>query len=249
MYEIHPHIENDLSDDTKLWRYMDLARYVSMLQKKEIFLARADAMTDKWEGYFESNLGKRPSEYGEDAELMSLISPGIYHHGRKHVFLNCWHESEVESAAMWSIYDAADRGVAVQTTYGSIKSSITSDRSIYGGKVIYVDHSKKFIPEGNMYLPYLHKRLSFEHEKEWRLIASWAAGISERDEHGKAVKWGPDEPPKALHISVDLQNLIQRIYVSPNAPDWFLEVVTLLASSLGFTWPITKSDLSGDPIF
>ncbi len=36
--------------DVKLWRYMDLTRFVSMLEEKGVLFTRADLFDDKFEG-------------------------------------------------------------------------------------------------------------------------------------------------------------------------------------------------------
>ena len=38
------------------------------------------------------------------------------------------------------------------------------------GRVSYVDYNTTIIPEGNAFFAYLHKRQSFEHEREVRAI-------------------------------------------------------------------------------
>ena len=43
---------NGLENDVVLWRYMDVGKFISMLQKEIIWLARADAFVDKHEGRF-----------------------------------------------------------------------------------------------------------------------------------------------------------------------------------------------------
>ena len=50
----------------------------------------------------------------------------------------------------------------------------------------------------------MHKRSSFSHESEYRLLAMWTPEVLETDEHGKAVRTEPDLPPLFLREPVDL---------------------------------------------
>ena len=42
---------NPPSSDAILWRYMDFTKYVSLLEKRALFFARADKLEDPFEGY------------------------------------------------------------------------------------------------------------------------------------------------------------------------------------------------------
>ena len=68
----------------------------------------------------------------------------------------------------------------------------------------YVDYDATFIPEGNLFFPYMHKRLSFEFEREYRLLAMWSPKSLEVDDHNTVVRSEPDDPPLFLRERVDL---------------------------------------------
>ena len=51
-------------DDAAVWRYLDLAKYVAMLQRNCLYLARADQLGDPFEGsYGIPNIAARPQNY------------------------------------------------------------------------------------------------------------------------------------------------------------------------------------------
>jgi hypothetical protein len=120
----------------------------------------------------------------------------MYQHGRTHTYLSCWYMGEGESYAMWKIYDAAGKGVAIRTTAGRLKESLIGTRQppAFGAMVQYVDYAKTFIPEG-MFFPYIHKRPSFSYENEYRLLAMWSPEVLEMDEQKVATRMEPDVPP------------------------------------------------------
>src|SRR5690606_27801928 len=84
------------------------------------------------------------------------------------------------------------------------------DPEVQIGQVKYVDYENQFIPEGNLYYPFLYKRKSFEHEREIRLLVrdnTTLIGEEPEFEHGCFKK-------------VDLKQLINSIYLSPLMPEW-----------------------------
>ena len=53
-----------------------------------------------------------------------------------------------------------------------------------------------------------------------------------------------------LYVPVDVERLIERVYVAPHAPEWFGELVRSVAELYGFhVARIGPSDLARDPIY
>lgn len=231
---------------------MDLYRLLDLLQSSELHLTRADQMEDRWEGAFSAvNLAMRPRLYGENWDVMSSHMPVIYQHGRTHTYLHCWYMGLNESYAMWKLYDVAGKGVAVRTTAGRLKQSLLGTRQIlvHGAQVQYVNYDESFIPEGNVFYPFVHKRLSFAHESEYRLLAIWSPKVLEVDEHKTAVRSEPDLPPLHIREPVDLDLLIESVYVSPDSPDWMAKVVRDVAGKYCRDVEVRHSDLRADPVY
>lgn len=251
VYEKHPDLP-DIGDATSLWRYVDLYRYLDLLQTAELHLTRADQMEDRWEGaYSKVNVATRPDLYGEHWDRMSQSMPFIYQHARTHTYMNCWFMGETQSYAMWKLYDAAGKGVAVRTTAARLKEALIGEHRppLAGAKVKYVNYDETFIPEGNMFFPYVHKRSSFEFECEYRLLAMWSPKSLEVDEHNTVVRSEPDEPPPFLREQVNLEVLIERVYVSPDAPDWVARVVQEVTARYMVGVDVVHSDLAADPVY
>jgi hypothetical protein len=251
VYQPHPDLP-EIDDATSLWRYVDLYRYLDLLQTAELHLTRADQMEDRWEGaYSKVNVAERPDVYGKDWPMMSEAMPRMYQYARIHTYMNCWFMGEAQSYAMWKLYDAAGKGVAIRTTAARLKTALIGDRlpPLSGAKVNYVDYDATFIPEGNLFFPYIHKRLSFEFEREYRLLAMWSPKSLKPEEPGAAVRTEPDTPPPFLRESVDLAGLIERVYVSPDAPDWVARVVQEVTRRYLANVDVVHSDLAADPVY
>jgi hypothetical protein len=244
MYEEHPIFE-DISDDSKLWRYMDFAKFLEMLESNSLFFTRVDNFEDKFEGSnskFNKKVGREvysdltDEQYkSHSAQFGDTLKMLI-----RNTCINCWHSNEYESEAMWKLYSHSNESVAIQATYSKFKSCFNkTDTRIYIGKVNYIDYEKDWLPESNLYSPFLHKRKSFEHEREVRaLIQEIPDGIYSKDkfEYGK-------------NINIDLNCLIEKIYISPIAPRWFFDLVKKILIRYGFDKEVVYSNLNDTPIY
>ncbi len=228
----------DIPDDTVLWRYVDLYRLLDLLQTSELHLTRVDQMEDRWEGAYSSvNVARRPDIYGKDWPAMSTAFPQMYAYARTRTFVNCWYMGADESYAMWRLYDAAGKGVAIRTSASRLKSALTGSHLISAAPVSYVDYQTTYIPEGNIFFPCIHKRKSFAHESEYRLLAMWSPGQFEEE-----------MPPVFLRESVNLTSLIEAVHVSPDAPSWGAGVVTDVVHRYLPDTEVRQSDLGADPV-
>lgn len=242
----HPTFRNQPKADDKVWRYMDLARYLSLLGGKTLHFARADQMADTWEGaYSQNNYDLRPAFY-ENHESMGGVMRSYRMQWRQLVHMNCWHDAPHESAAMWDIYQRDGRGVAVQSTWGKLTSSIKGNRHIFGARVKYVDYSSYYISENIPYEPFMHKRESFAHEREIRLMTMSSHDPWTVVEEPVLIDFAAGPP--GLTVPVDLDGLVENIYVAPNAPNWLGEVVRQVTEQYGFEFNVLQSDLGADPI-
>jgi hypothetical protein len=48
---------------------------------------------------------------------------------------------------------------------------------------------------------------------------------------------------------VDLDRLVERIHVSPTAPEWFADLVTDVCARYELSAPIEQSSLAGSPVY
>src|SRR6056300_1352601 len=125
---------------------------------------------------------------------------------------------------MWKLYLTGKEGVAIQSTFKRLKDSFKVNKvdKIYIGFVKYIDYEKDSIPERNIFNPFLYKRKSFEHEKELRaIIMKFALAEQTRGKHILYV----DPEWIGNYVKSDLNILIEKIVVSPTAPDWFTELI------------------------
>jgi hypothetical protein len=110
-----------------------------------------------------------------------------------------------ESVAMWKMYLKSDQGVAIQSTAQRLKDCLATSRSdLKIGEVEYLDYDTDILTD-----PIFCKRKSLVYERELR------AYIFDGEQ---ALSDAP--PPPGLTVSVDLDALVEKIYVSPTAEKW-----------------------------
>lgn len=235
------------SDDTVLWRYMDLPKLLSMLEKKVLYFALPSEFEDKWEAVIPRDLTTAIQTWSGAASGIVLDEFGRLH-GRSAI--NCWYSGTDESVAMWRLYTNSEYGVAIATTVGRLKAALEACAlDVYLGSVQYRDHSERPVnslsyTEISPMKPLLQKRVCYRHECELRaitLLPGTAAGevgdnvfSMPAAEHGKS-------------LLVNLQTLIERVVTGPRYPFW---AVSLLESALersGVRVPTVESKVFSAP--
>jgi hypothetical protein len=244
MYKTHPVFKPPAEAHIPLWRYMELSKFLALLEDQALFFARANTMADKFEGA--SGTAALVARSRLDRGLAAVLTQAASFNKlmTNFTYLNCWHASEYESAAMWGLYQRDGRGLAVRSTFERLTKSMQSDLFIYAGVVEYIDYESVAIPETNGYAPYMHKRMSFEHEHEVRAVIQDMSSAYEIYGNKKDVPLVP-----GLLIPVDLEQLVESVYVAPEAEEWFAKLVEKLVRRYGREWPVRYSDLSRDPVY
>lgn len=229
---------------------MDFTKFMSMLINSGLYLSRADLLGDSFEGTITEQdvIGRRafyesiwpPSEGPPKISWEKFEQQAVYGNKaiRETMYINCWHMNNVESAAMWSQYTKSGEAIAIQSTFDRLRSYV--DEKCYLGIVKYVDYAKAAIPGGNTFWPFLHKRLSFSHETELRLI-QWNSITRDK-------VWYPN-PAHGYWQKISLGDLIETIFVSPNSPTWYFELVQSVVRKFDLSIPVQQSDLGKSPIF
>ncbi|MDA2230952.1 MULTISPECIES: DUF2971 domain-containing protein [Bacillus cereus group] len=249
MFIEHDDVNSNIEENAKLWRYMDFAKFVSLLSTESLYLCKPDEFDDVFEGrLFGLEKAKKIIENQKLSEGNGFAFGSYEGYSktklatsdflRENAFINCWHLNEEESAAMWGLYVKSGQGIAVQTTFEKIKQSLNHcGKEVYIGKVKYVDHKKEENFYGNNILPFFTKRLSFKHEEEVRIVYS-APNHKEFWDDATIYQNTP-----GINIKVDLGELIERIYISPDAPPWFMSVVEVVLKKFNLDPEVIHSKL------
>lgn len=220
MYRPHIHFESPNDPEVRIWHYMDLFKFLALVDTSQLYFARLDTLEDPFEGVFPS------------ASLLQSSEIEPFQHLRRSVFASCWHMSPHESAAMWKIYSHAGQGIAIQSTFARLSGSFGESKpDVHIGAVRYRDYTCESIDENEALACALSKRRSFEYERELRA----------------AVLHDETDPPTGISIPVDLDRLIEHIYLSPALTAWQEETLLSLLKRFRVEKLLKKSELGFFP--
>jgi hypothetical protein len=260
-FTTHPEFVPPPKPDSLVWRYTDLAKFLSLLDRSALYFPRVDTLDDPFEGLYTKSSAAVEELTFEEWKLRSNIDDEGTYKGfvgmqrnvrqfsklqREITFVNSWYCQEHESAAMWSSYLKTQEGIAIQSTYQRLTEAFANyaEYEIFIGMVSYMEYDCQAISGGNILLPLMSKRKSFEHEHELRAVI-WTM------QHGKN-EWGAAnklKEVKGIYVPAALERLIERVYVAPTAPDWVRELLESLVRRFGLSAPVQKSSLAEAPFY
>jgi hypothetical protein len=249
----HPCFQLPTNKDIPIWRYMDLGKYLSMLDRGCLYFARATTLDDPFEGaptrlmvalreHIRANRATDPALASyKDVPDGALNWGAIFQSTVRQHFVNCWHMNEHESAAMWKLYSSSSEAVCIQSTYRRLR--ICLPQCVMMGEIKYIDYETQGFPVDNGFYAITHKRSSFSHERELRAIFWELSGEEDAQRYKSRIEAG------GLAIEVSLSALIERVCVSPTAPSWFATLVGTMTERCGFKFPVDHSALAARPLF
>lgn len=253
--------------NAKLWRYMDLAKFLSLLESSSLFFTRIDHFQDPFEGTLGTMKNEKSWAAKEKAwrkrwiELESknsninlndreqeLLADQKFQEYRDNIkkwrtknYVCCWHQSDIESEAMWQLYTRdSKQGIAIQTTFERLYQALPPTPQPSFGMVKYVnfDDYNNGLSQNTFHsfeAPW-YKRASFAHEKEFRVIIEHMRNPGFRD-------W-------SKLIQVDLNILIENVYISPEAERWFADLIkNIIRNRYKLCLNVNQSRLNETPFF
>jgi hypothetical protein len=222
--------------DTVIWRYMDVLQFLTMLEQHALYFALLREADDVWEAALSNRLNA--TLIASAADLSAR-----YRRLSKHVAINCWHENQSESVAMWSLYTSECNGIVIQSTVGRLMESFKSNAGmVHIGRVIYEDHDKDYdepYPTSglNMLRAVFQKRECYRHESEVRAIIH----VMDQLPPDAVPPFAIPPPAHGIPFDVDLNLLIQRVVVSPSFPRWGHDVLKAAMKNAGLSLDIEES--------
>jgi hypothetical protein len=151
---------------------------------------------------------------------------------------------------MWRLYSRADQGIAITTSRQALKGAVETE-----GYVIDVKYIDFISGNADIRIPtdvFEYKRRAFAHEAEVRAIITHypQAGF----ERGMPCLSRPVEheeyPEEGYAVDVDLEQLINKIVVSPSAANWYFEAVRQLVMKYELSEQLVAwSNLRAAPVY
>ncbi len=233
----------NIDNDQKIWRFKNFKWFEDILHSKSLYFRNAVnlALDDAHEGRYSEKVMRDIFNKSEEIsrDNRKIDSP-IYPIPRgnrtdffkqsieslEYTFVNCWHINNVEYDFMWKLYAKNDLGIAIQTTYGQLCKSLNfHDFDIH---IAPIDYEPE-LEYRYLWEPILIKREHFKPEQELRI---WVCDCS------KEI---------GIHVEVDLDILIEKIYVKPKTTNEQLEEVKKLLYDYRLNKPVLPSTIDIKP--
>lgn len=216
-----------------VWRYIDFSQYINLLTTGETWFSRVDQFDDPYEGMPSA---KTLSDSGGSNDILKQKFEDI----QQWVYASCWHRNPVQSDGMWKLYLSGDAGVAIQSTVNNLRDAFRTNHDLFFARVNYIDWDDDPVPLNPVIAPSLHKRESFRHEREFRVVLRHKLWRTE-----PYHPYGRPITDAGLPVTTSLDNLIERVYTAPKADSWFHETVEEITKEY-IDVPVMRSDLYED---
>ncbi len=263
MYKNDGSYEAPADTDAKIWRYMSLGKFITLISRRTLFFSRTDRFSDLFEGTFpegdlhalrrklitlegyaeevqwtdqHGNPSRRATP--EEMETFNTVG-GLAKIIRSCTFVNCWHINNYENDGMWARFVPSSEGVAIQSTFGNLCQSLAKEPlDVHIGVVEYADYGMATLlnEDGspNLDRQFVTKQMAYDHERELRALCT----LMSRD-------------PSTIGLNIQCipETLIQNIYVSPNSSEWFLDAVNVTLRAFRFRKRAHTSQLKRKPVW
>ena len=232
------------------FKYMDYPKFLSLVANENIYFARPTEFEDKLDSFIPRNvyIKKLSNDTKEIVRYKREIDSVAYN--RQRALVSCWHIGDYESDLMWKTYAKHD-GIMIQTTVMKLinldySPFLDNNARCIIDKIKYIDAQKEFIKKNNLTLQQINeldiditeqfflKNKSFEDEKELRIVIFEKPNYDLKHyNNGKTVK-----------IGMPLHYFIDKIILSPYAPDYYIETLKQTLNKMNECKLAAKIELS-----
>lgn len=227
---------------------MDLWKFINLLDVQALWFSRLDVLQKKerFEGIIssktiENDLNFLMKKY-PDAEKRIIEDIKTNDQWSKCLLVNCWGKGEDEDIYKWKNYlECHVGGIAIQTTYEKFKKCFSENKyNVYSANVNYIDFEKE--PQPTEIPPFrtvLYKNKSFIWEQELRVVVT--IGNAYQGEQFGVIN---NITENGIYIKVNLDELIDNIYLSPKTTSSFIKTIKNLLTNYKIYKEIKKSKFS-----
>jgi hypothetical protein len=211
----------------KLWRYLDYFKFEDLIKNQSLYYSRLDKFEDKLEGVSPYSCIKAIASDPEKNEEQKREAIRLYkirmERNRQISFASCWHINDNLNFDMWDSYGhKASDSIAIKTSEKKLCSSLRKlGFPFLNEPVQYFD--EPYFNQNAYWFPTMFKRKEYKSEQEFRSIL-FAHNIS----------------LGGIKIKVELNDLIDRIYVHPSASKQFFKEVRNFVKANSLHIPIRQ---------
>jgi len=228
-----------------LWRFISFDKFAAVLETNSLYFSRTDQYDDPTEGLvpYQWNIEfhKGLPEYFSFSQPSSKMQT---------MFASCWYRGADEPAQLWRLNPENSSGICIRTTQarllkalGAATSSDPKITHLVVGAIKYINHHDYISPipavrgnaeshHWNIWSHFLKKK-AFIHEQEFRILF-------DNMEYGSCPH--PSQP-EGINLKINLNQLIDKIIISPYVLPHLSEVVRKLLIAYGLTVEVEQSSL------
>jgi len=250
-------------DETPIWRYMDLQRFVTLLVSQAIYFTKAATYADDpWEGFCKILAPTTPLPApGPDGTVLLETTEQVHtsfansvrpylENPANHLYVSCW-SAQQESMAMWSLYGDSSRGLAIRSDVGSFKAALLfglTEDHYRSGLVTYTEDIEKS-PQSQVSLM---ETVPLPGGASLRRTMT-SLGFLKRSCYNFEREWrcvlyqDARTDVQGVDITCDLERLVTDVVIGPKAANYFKGVVEELMERFGLKKPVSASRLLNSP--
>jgi len=236
----NPTQQNDI-----LWRFISFDKFAAILETKSLYFSRTDQYEDPTEGLVPDKWNiefykKIPGYFSSNQPTSKLQTN----------FASCWYRGDYEPAQMWHLNPENKSGICIRTTQARLINCLETapppDIKIIElliGAIKYIDYRQDSIPipavlgnpESHDSLRWSHflKRKEFSHEQEFRILFLYI-------KHDSCPHLSQ---PIGMNLEINLNQLIDKVIVSPYVLPQLVEVVKKLLNAYDLNIKVEQSSL------
>ncbi|OTG79078.1 hypothetical protein B9T31_17425 [Acinetobacter sp. ANC 4558] len=224
----------NVGPNTKIWRYMDFTKFLDIILNKRLYLRRIDKFNDAYEGYISEQFKKALHQSYSSVEKLGFDARRAKENHLRaqsllpaYSYASCWYLDELESREMWKTYGIEKNSVAICTTVKHLHDSIIDVGDSYNFYFEKIDYEEKKEISSNWLEVAFRKNTNFAFEQEFRVLGVMSRGIANlfHPQVNSLPKINDINNPFGIHVWVDVQSLVQEVYVSPEADVYFKSIL------------------------
>jgi len=245
-----------------IWRYRSFEQLCELLTSGSLWFSHVSEFDDPYEAAYSGLPERQPTLLELFSNDEKNFSGGGVTKGRQYAIshANCWHINNRDSAALWNQYEGETTAIAIKSSPESLKEALdTTGHYMMYGRVDYVDIENGVIPN-DPENPVFFKRDDFQYEDEYRavlldysrlatLIANWKRISEKYDKYvGDSSRLSlVDMMKPGYSLQVCLDELIEAIYIDPNASSRTVDMIECIVSKF-VDCEVKQSKLFKDPV-
>lgn len=216
------YIGKTVSEDTVIFRYLDILKFLNLIVSKKLYFTNYKYFSDKFETEItEKYLIDFATSAGTNMENTTMQSLSNYYLNR---FVNCWNISDTEQYLLWKTYcQNIYSGVVIKSSVKSVKDSLESQTKL----IFECDKIK--------YIPYSPSPEQIDHP----VFTKYNFYSSENEIRVSTIIDHSEENDKGVLIPVDLNILIDEIILSSHSP-YFQTITSVIESIMGHEFLTSK---------